>query len=219
MLRKLLLARISPTVAGKRLALPVIPLVIALCCCGCFAAVLVDESMRAIGLLPTYTPSPTRTHSPTPSKTLIALLQPTFTATRLSISQPTATPSPTSPPTRTPTLRPTERPTITPTTAPTLVSGPLVVIRRVNKTGEYVDLENRGDQTQDLTGWRLVSERGNQVCYLAGVVQPGEILRVWTRNPNGGGHNCGFENNIWNDNESDPAALYDSQGVLVSRYP
>lgn len=83
-----------------------------------------------------------------------------------------------------------------------------------------MDLENRGNQPQDLTGWQLVSEKGNQVCRLQGVViQPGETLRVWTRNPSGGGYNCGFEGNIWNDDEPDPAVLYDAQGVPVSRFP
>ncbi|MCX7950225.1 MAG: lamin tail domain-containing protein [Treponemataceae bacterium] len=96
----------------------------------------------------------------------------------------------------------------------------MVIITRVDKAREYVDLKNIGNQPQDLTGWRLVSERGSQTCILQGVIlQPGETLRVWANNPNGGGYNCGFGSEIWNNNEPDPAALYNAQGVLVSRYP
>ncbi len=193
--------------------MPAIPFAIALCCCGCFALTMIDTSMRTIGLLPTYTPSPTR--SPIPSETPTVMPQPTVKPSPT--LKPMATPTPQ--PTETPTPTPTEKPTMAPTATPTLVSGPLVLIKRVDKVAEYVDLENRGNQPQDLTGWRLVSENGNQVCYLAGVIQPGETLRVWTRNPNGGGYNCGFEGNIWNNDKPDPAALYDAQGVLVSRYP
>lgn len=100
------------------------------------------------------------------------------------------------------------------------MSGPLVIIVKVDKIGEYVDLKNIGDQPQDLTGWRLVSEKGGQTCVLQGVVlQPGGTLRVWANNPGGEGYNCGFGNEIWNNNELDPAALYNSQNVLVSHYP
>lgn len=200
-LRKLFSRKVNLNVSGRKLALPLIPLIVVFCCCSCFAFGVIDSSLREIGLLPTYTPSPTRTVTPLPSET------------------PTRVPSSTSAPTET--AIPSETPTSTPepTETPTLVSGAMVIIKWVNKSAEYVDLENIGNQPQDLTGWRIVSEKGNQVCWLAGIIQPGETLRVWTNNPNGEGYNCGIGNNIWNDNESDPAALYNAQGTQVSRYP
>jgi hypothetical protein len=200
-LRKLFSRKVNLNVSGRKLALQLIPLIVVLCCCSCFAFAVIDSSLREIGLLPTYTPEPTRTVTPFPSET------------------PTQVPSSTSAPMET--AIPSETPTSTlePTETPTLVSGAMVVIKFVNKSAEYVDLENIGNQSQDLAGWRIVSERGNQVCWLAGVIQPGETLRVWTNNPNGEGYNCGMGRNIWNDNESDPAALYNAQGVVVSRYP
>lgn len=200
-LQKLFSRKVNFNVSGKKLALPIIPLIIVLCCCSCFAFALVDSSLRQIGLLPTYTPSPTGTVTLLPSETSSPL------------------PSSTSVPTET--TIPSETPTITPepTETPTLISGAKVIIKWVNKSAEYVDLENIGNQPQDLAGWRIVSEKGDQVCWLAGVIQPSETLRVWTNNPNGEGYNCGIGNNIWNDNESDPAALYNAQGVQVSRYP
>jgi hypothetical protein len=96
----------------------------------------------------------------------------------------------------------------------------VVIIKRVNKIDEYVDLQNIGDQPQNLHGWKLVSERGGETCELKGVViQSGETLRVWTNNPAGGGYNCGLGRNIWNNTELDRAILYDANGVEVSRYP
>jgi hypothetical protein len=93
----------------------------------------------------------------------------------------------------------------------------LVVIALVDKVAEFADLQNLGDAPQDLTGWRLVSEKGNQVCRLSGVIEAGQTLRVWTNNPNSGGFNCAFPQNIWNNSEPDPAVLYDANGNEVSR--
>jgi micrococcal nuclease len=91
----------------------------------------------------------------------------------------------------------------------------------VDKRAEFVDLANNGGQAVDLGGWVLVSEKGNQACGLGGTIQPGGTLRVWAlaEDSGQGGYNCSFDNNIWNNSESDPAALYDSSGNLVDRYP
>jgi hypothetical protein len=92
------------------------------------------------------------------------------------------------------------------------------VIVNVDKPAEYAELRNLGTAAVDLGGWRLVSETGNQSCPLEGVLQPNEVLRVWARRGNPG-ISCRFAFNIWNDNQSDPAVLYDAQGKEVSRYP
>lgn len=91
----------------------------------------------------------------------------------------------------------------------------------MDKSAEYVDLNNIGGQPVDLSGWVLVSEKGNQTCTLGGVIEPGAVLRVWARAEDAGqgGFNCGYGSNIWNNSESDPAALYDNTGSLVDRYP
>jgi len=125
-------SKVNITISGKKFALPIILLVIILCCCSCFAFVVIDSSLREIGLLPTYTPSPTHTVTPLPSET------------------PSAIPSSTSEPTDTPI--PSETPTVTPepTEMPTLVNGAMVIIKSVDKTAEYVTLENIGNQPQDL---------------------------------------------------------------------
>jgi hypothetical protein len=53
---------------------------------------------------------------------------------------------------------------------------------------------------------------------LSGVLQPNEVLRIWADKGNSG-FSCGYPFNIWNDNQADPAVLYDPQGKEISRYP
>lgn len=127
----------------------------------------------------------------------------------------TGVPLPTSTIASTETLIPTSEQTA----LPTLIDGALIQIKVVNKESEYVDLENIGNQPQDLAGWSLVSERGNQACGLSGVILPGATLRVWANNPNGEGYNCNYGSEIWNNSEADPAVLYNNQGQEVARYP
>ncbi|HMB22908.1 MAG: lamin tail domain-containing protein, partial [Chloroflexota bacterium] len=101
---------------------------------------------------------------------------------------------------------------------PTASNTGSVQVIAVNKPEEYVDLQNSGDGPVDLNGWKLISETGDQSCLLKGVLQPDEVLRVWAR-VGTNGFSCGYLINIWNDNISDPAALYDPQGKEVSRFP
>jgi hypothetical protein len=71
-----------------------------------------------------------------------------------------------------------------------------------------------------LTGWRLLSERDGQSCTFEGVtMQPGESLRVWAllADIGRGGYNCGFTQNIWSNTEPDPAVLFNSEGIELSR--
>lgn len=113
----------------------------------------------------------------------------------------------------------TSIPTLEPTALSTVVNGAVIQIKVVNKDDEYVDLENIGNQPQDITGWSLISEKGNQSCGLSGVIMPNTTLRVWANNPNGEGYNCNFDAEIWNNSELDPAILYNNQGQEVARYP
>lgn len=127
----------------------------------------------------------------------------------------------------TPIAAPTPRPpapTATPrppaaTNTPAPPSGARVVIVAVDKRAEVVTVKNVGDAPQDLSGWVLVSERGNQRCALGGVLQSGQALQIWamSKDADKGGYNCGFGSNIWNNSKSDPAVLLDAQGREVDR--
>jgi lamin tail-like protein len=139
---------------------------------------------------PTSTTFPTLTALPTETQTPIQIL-PTATGTAL--------PTVTSPPA-------------------TATSGGTVMIVTVNKPTEYVDIQNFSNAPVDLSGWKLVSETGNQSCSLSGVLQPNEPLRIWARTGDPG-LSCGFSFNIWNDNQADAAVLYNAQGEEVDRSP
>lgn len=89
----------------------------------------------------------------------------------------------------------------------------------MNKQDEFVDIQNVGGSDQDINGWVLVSEKGDQRCTLGGILPAGASLRIWAMAEDAGmgGYNCGFGSNIWNNSEPDPAALYDNAGNLVAR--
>ncbi len=149
---------------------------------------------------PTNTPLPTNTAAP-PTATKIP---PTNTPIPPTAVPPTAPPAPTEPP---------------PPTEPPAQSAAQIVIITVNKRDEYVDIQNIGGTDQDLSGWRLVSEKGPQSCDLGGILPAGAFLRIWAmaEDAGNGGYNCGFGSNIWNNDDPDPAVLYDSSGAVVSR--
>lgn len=152
------------------------------------------------------------------------LLQTAIVSTALVAQMQTLTasaPEQTSTPLLTFTIVPTETliPTLEPTVLPTLINGAVIQIKVVDKEAEYVDLENIGNQPQDLTGWSLISEKGNQECGLSGVIMSGTTLRVWANNPNGEGYNCNYGAEIWNNSDLDPAVLKNNQGEEVARYP
>ena len=140
---------------------------------------------------------------------------------------PTSSITPTSTPVGTRTPLPTELPTrsfetativILPTGIDLSTGRGVIIIAGVDKKLEYVDIQNVGHGLMDLSGWVLTSERGNQSCRLNGILQTNEVLRVWTHiGPVG--YNCGFLRDIWNDNELDPAVLYNRDGQEVDRYP
>jgi hypothetical protein len=143
---------------------------------------------------PTLTPLPTQTGSPTqtgaPTQTV-----PAATATLIPTN--TATPAP-------------------PIPTATVIPGPVVIVS-INKAQERVDIQNISPARVSLQGWRLVSEAGNQSCELNGTLAPNEVLRIWA--DRGPGFDCRLPNEIWLDNEPDPAILYDPQGQAVSRFP
>jgi len=95
-----------------------------------------------------------------------------------------------------------------------------VELSNIDLREEVVTITNSGNTEVNLTGWKLVSEAGNQTYdFPSGTtltaggslkVVSGEKARagtdrlVWT------------QSNIWN-NDGDPGALYDAQGKLVSK--
>lgn len=196
-------------------------------CCLCFITFSLFPRRSASSPPPTPNRLPTDGAQPTPTA-LFDFDFPTFTPFP-TLPPPSAFPTLTPLPTETQTLTPSpSAPTATgtplPTNTPTQVlpsatatSAPPVVIIAVHKVAENVDIQNVSSAAVDLAGWRLVSQTGNQVCNLSGTLGPNKVLRIWA--DRGPGFDCGLQNEVWRDNEDDPAILYNVQGEEVSRFP
>lgn len=92
-----------------------------------------------------------------------------------------------------------------------------VVISSVNKVGELVTLKNTGSGDVNLAGWVLVSVTGNQrYTFPSYVLKAGGTVTVASGSASG---NLKWTTaNVWNNDASDPAQLYDSAGNLISSY-
>ncbi len=131
-------------------------------------------------------------------------------------------PSNTSPAPAAPDNPPTNTP-VPPMVAPP-VAGSAVQIVNLNKSDEYVVIENKGTDAIALAGWVLVSEKGNQRYSFPNgfILSPGASVTVWAIKL--GANNAtnlysGFSSNIWNNSDRDDAVLLDSTGAEVSRHP
>ena len=95
-----------------------------------------------------------------------------------------------------------------------------VSIAVIDLAGEAVTLVNHGASEVNLTGWKLVSEKGNQTYdFPSGTTIPaGGSLKVLS-GPNATANTGVLEwtkSQIWN-NDGDPGILYDAKGQVVSR--
>ncbi|SHI81540.1 MBL fold metallo-hydrolase [Desulfosporosinus lacus] len=96
----------------------------------------------------------------------------------------------------------------------------LVELSNVDLRGEAVTITNRSNTAVNLTGWKLVSEVGNQIYNFPAdtTLTPGGSLKVVSGEKARAGSDSLLwtESNIWN-NDGDPAALYDAQGQLAAK--
>ncbi len=83
-----------------------------------------------------------------------------------------------------------------------------VAIVAIDKQAESVTLRNQSAQPISLDGWIMCSVRGNQQHPIGGRLAPGEARRF-----------AGPDGNIWSNGSSDPGALYNPEGRLVSYWP
>ena len=208
-----------------RILIPVLFLLAS--CCLCAVTVNAFRPRGAATAAPSPGSFPTNEGQPTPTA-LFDFDFPTFTPfptlpppspfpTLTPLPTETQAPTPTAPPatdTATATTIPTDTATLVP---PTATSAPSVVIVAVHKIGENVDIQNVSSEAVDLAGWRLVSQAGNQTCNLSGKLGRNQTLRVWT--DRGPGFDCGLRDDIWLDDQDDPAVLYNAEGQEVSRFP
>ncbi len=97
-----------------------------------------------------------------------------------------------------------------------------VEIIGIDLRSEIVTINNTGSEPVDLSGWELVSQKGDQAFnFPAGtVITPGETLKVKSGPDAQAGTNSlvWTNKNIWN-NQGDPGALYDLNGNTISEFP
>jgi endonuclease YncB( thermonuclease family) len=127
-----------------------------------------------------------------------------------------ATPTPTTPGTATPTVTSTPTPPATPTPGGTCATAS-ARITLLDKDAEFVRIEGSGN----LTGWYLISEKGNQKFdFPPGFVLNGQVA-VWSgvpQFPNTPTRLWWSASPLWNNNSDDDALLYDCTGRLVQRF-
>lgn len=114
------------------------------------------------------------------------------------------------------------RPSLTPKPiqpVPTVATGSLA-ISTIDLRAEVVTILNSSDQAVNLTGWKLVSEVGNQTyTFPAGttLLASGTIKVVSGQNAQAGSNVLVWtDSNIWN-NDGDPGTLYNPEGQMVSK--
>lgn len=98
---------------------------------------------------------------------------------------------------------------------PTKTGG--VVIQSVDLVNEVVTLKNTSSEDVDLSGWELLSVKGNQsfVFPQGTIIKAGATLTI--ASGNAAGDIRWTNKNIWN-NDGDPAQLIDARGNVVSEY-
>ncbi len=121
------------------------------------------------------------------------------------------TPIPTATMTETPT--PTATPTVLPT--PTFAIGTVQIVY-VDKRNEYFILRNGTSRLLHLDGWKVLSENGGEICFLAGSIQPLTEVIVWSQR--GPDLRCNMEFPMWDDVQDDSAVLYSPSGFVIHRY-
>lgn len=97
-----------------------------------------------------------------------------------------------------------------------------LVIEKVDYQNEIVTIKNKDSKTINLTGWKLVSVKGNQVYTFPDgyTLAPGKTVYV-TSGKNAkaaAGYLKWTTANVHNNDENDPAELYDMNGKLISKY-
>jgi len=91
------------------------------------------------------------------------------------------------------------------------------IISKVDKSAEIVTIKNTGSSDVNLSGWVLVSVTGNQrYTFPSYTLKAGASVTVASGKATG--DLKWTTSNIWNNDSSDPAQLYDSAGNLVSTF-
>ena len=96
-------------------------------------------------------------------------------------------------------------------------------VGRVSRTeaDEYVQISNQGSEAVDITGWILkdISEGYPIFTFPLRVLQPGDVIRVYTNEDHAewGGYSFQSKKVVWNNTDPDTVALYNQDNQEVCR--
>jgi len=95
-----------------------------------------------------------------------------------------------------------------------------ISITELDKKLEYIILKNNSTEDIDITGWKIVSIRGDQTFIIPTcVLGPNETVKIGDSETNS---DVDFHwldgNGTWNNSKSDPAELYNKLDILMDRY-
>lgn len=94
-----------------------------------------------------------------------------------------------------------------------------VVITYLDKVTEYIVLSNNTEENISLTGWKVVSVKGNQTFAFDNfVLKSNSTVKIGDSGRSQVDIHWLDGKGVWNNSESDPAELYDSNGLLIDRY-
>lgn len=94
-----------------------------------------------------------------------------------------------------------------------------VHIDNVDKEEDCITLRNDGGETADLSGWYILSDKGNQLFVLpeGTTLAPGGRLTVSSLSSDNAGDVVWPDKKIWHKSKEDTAHLYDVYGREISR--
>ena len=100
----------------------------------------------------------------------------------------------------------------------TVETGGMEIIK-LDKRAEYVIIKNTSSDPINIGGWRMVSEKGNQsFTFPSGyTLASGQECKLCSKGALGTGDFDMANGYIWNNDELDPAVLYDSTGNEIDR--
>jgi len=98
--------------------------------------------------------------------------------------------------------------------------GGQVEIVALDKRAEYVTIENVGKTSIDISGWIVISVKGQQrFTFPDGyVLEAGQQCKLTSGDLKGTADFTMANTTIWNNSSSDPAELYNNSGDLIDRY-
>lgn len=153
----------------------------------------------------------------------IGLISATTTALANTIYLPVVAKEPTPTPTLTQTPTATLSVTLTPTRTPTPEPGVYIIDINNNPDGndletEYVEIENTGSSSVDMTDWILRDENQNVFTFPDFKLSKGSKVKVWTKAGTDTSSNLywGRTEPVWN-NKNDCAYLRDDNNDLVDK--